>query len=228
MKRVVTNCFLCLFPAEIASKALVQPCFWFPAKAPPSVSQGLCILPSADLSSIHVQRKLVSWGCNVVHTACTDVLQNRGYFGCSGNLAVPCLKDEWVSIFPQAVSSSVFRNGCFTEAAQQKAKGEVRSLRSVNRHQEDRVVEDEEMERAGSTAMANVASDGKSTGGRRILQFTSSVCLSGMTGQQSSATNSLHLQPGLQTLPKTRFLHGCRTEKESVGSRALAVDSHSR
>lgn len=92
------------------------------------------MLHSADLSSIRVQRKLGSWGCNVVHIPCTNVLQNRGCFGCSGNLAVPCLKDEWVSFFPQAVSSSVFRNGYFTEAAQQKAKGEVRSLRPVNRH----------------------------------------------------------------------------------------------
>lgn len=65
--------------------------------------------------------------------------------GCSGSLAVPCRKDEWIVFsFLKAVSWSVFSNGSFTEAAQQKAKGEVRSLRSVNRYSNDRIVEDAE------------------------------------------------------------------------------------
>lgn len=59
---------------------------------------------------------------------------------------MPCLKDEWiVFFFLKAASWSVFSNGSFTEAAQQKAKGEVRSLRSVNRYSNDRIVEDAEM-----------------------------------------------------------------------------------
>lgn len=73
--------------------------------------------------------------------------------------------------------------------------------------------------------MANVASDGKSTGGRRILQFSTSVCLSGM--KRLLPTAYISSQSFRPCLRHAFYMVQCKkqsTEKESVGSSAPSVD----